>query len=405
MNSFIKYSCICLLLSYLSACKDSSETAKNETHKMTEDTYYTCSMDPQVKESKPGKCPICHMDLTPMKKENSASNEISLSAQQVKLGNIKTLKIGESANAFNERYTGILTINQEKVNTIAAKAMGRIERLYHRTLGEYISENSAVFDIYSEPVAILKRDLIQAGIQRNIPGDLGKNAEAIYLSAKQKLLFFGLSEKQIEQIIQTNDQSPNTTFYSHYKGFVTEILSTEGSYLMEGSAILKIANLNTLWLETQVNVNYSSELKIGQPTLVTFTDFPSKKYTGPVTFINPEISGTSRLMLVRIEIPNADLKLKPGMQGNVEIQHNKIKGMFLPIDAVIQEEYATYIWIEKEKGIYLNKMVTLGKETDGLVEISAGLEIGDKVVISGAYAINSEYRFRKGANPMAGMQM
>jgi membrane fusion protein, copper/silver efflux system len=402
MKYYLIYISFSFLIVMISSCKSSTN---NDEHAMDDDTYYTCSMDPQVKESKGGKCPVCHMDLTPMKKEKSASNEISISEQQIKLGNIKTIVVSESSNALNDRYTGILTINQEKVNTIAAKAMGRIERLYHKTLGEYVSVNSPVYDIYSEPIAIIKQDLIVANKQKSLPGEFGKNAATMLVSAKQKLLYFGLTEKQISQIIQSNDQSPNTTFYSTYSGYITEILNTEGSYLMEGSGILKIANLQSLWLETQVNVNYASRLRIGRSTSVSFVDFPSKKFNGRISFINPEINGSSRLLLVRMDIPNIDLKLKPGMQGSVEIQQANIKGMFLPIDAVIQEQNAAYIWVEKEKGIYLNKMVKLGKETDGLIEISSGLELGDKVVISGAYAINSEYRFRKGANPMAGMDM
>jgi Cu(I)/Ag(I) efflux system membrane fusion protein len=90
-------------------------------HQEGESIFYTCSMDPQIKEDKPGKCPICHMDLTPIKKDNSASNE--LSDQQIKLGNITTQNIEETNNSLKENYTGVLTINQE-IQTISAERWG-----------------------------------------------------------------------------------------------------------------------------------------------------------------------------------------------------------------------------------------------------------------------------------------
>lgn len=376
------------------------KTSNHEGHKMDDVVYYTCSMDPQIKEDKPGKCPICHMTLTPIKEDKSASNQIALSAQQIKLGNINTLELTESSNSIEEKFTGVLSINQEKVHTLAARAMGRIERLYFKSTGDYISKNAPIYDLYSEDLAIAKQDYLIALKQIDLPGVFGKNAKTVAESAKQKLLFFGLSENQIQKIVTQNDQAPNTTFYSTYNGYISEILSTEGSFVMEGTGLYKLSALNSLWLEAQVNVIYANKIRIGQQSKVAFTDFPKKIVFGKVSFINPEINPDTRLLLVRIEIPNNNLTLKPGMQGIIELKQSNLKGFFLPINAVIQEENASYVWLEKEKGVYENAMVITGSETDGLIEIKSGLEKGNKVVISGAYAINSEYRFRKGANPM-----
>ena len=103
-----------------------------------EKVYYTCSMDPQVTEDKPGKCPICHMDLVPIKSTISNSNDITLSEQQIKLGNITTQTVSEVNSSEEQSYTGILTINQEKIKTISVRSMGRIEKLFFKTVGEYV---------------------------------------------------------------------------------------------------------------------------------------------------------------------------------------------------------------------------------------------------------------------------
>jgi Cu(I)/Ag(I) efflux system membrane fusion protein len=393
-----------IVFALLVAC-NSKNKEDHSAHQSDEGVYYTCSMDPQVKEDKAGKCPICHMDLTPMKKDNSASNEIMLSDQQIKLGNINVQTISETENSLRESYTGVLTLNQEKIKSISARAMGRIEKLYFKTEGDYIKKNQAVYQLYSEDIAIAKQDYFTAYKQLSMPGDFGKNAKSMLNAAKQKLLFFGLSNSQIESIKSTSQISPYTTFYSTYSGYISEITTTEGSYVMEGAAIIKLADLSSLWLETQVNVNYAKSLKIGQSAKLSFTDYPNTDVNAKISFINPEINSDSRLLLIRMEVPNSNLLLKPGMQSVAKLTQSNLKAIFIPIDAVIRDENASYIWVEKSHGIFENVMVETGAEADGMIEIKSELDPSKKVVITGAYAINSEYKFRKGSDPMAGMDM
>jgi Cu(I)/Ag(I) efflux system membrane fusion protein len=404
MKKIKKISFLFIVFTVLAACNGKNKE-EHSVLQAEENIYYTCSMDPQVKEDKPGKCPICHMDLTPMKKDSSASNEISLSDQQIKLGNISVRTISESESSLVENYTGVLTIDQKGMKTISARVMGRIEKLYFKTEGDYIQKNQAVYQIYSEDIAIAKQDYFTAYKQLSMPGDFGKNAKSMLNAAKQKLLFFGLSSSQIESIKTSSQISPYTTFYSTHSGYVSEITVTEGSYVMEGAAIIKVANLNSLWLETQVNVNYVKSLKIGQSAKLSFADYPNKEINAKISFINPEINPDSRLLLIRMEVPNPNLFLKPGMQAVARLTQSNLKGMFVPIDAVIRDENATYIWVQKSHGIFENVMVETGAESNGMIEIKSALDPSKKVVITGAYAINSEYKFRKGSDPMAGMDM
>lgn len=404
MKQLQKIALILLAFTVILAC-NSKNKGGHEPHLNGESIFYTCSMDPQIKEDKPGKCPICHMDLTPMKKDNRVSTEISLSDQQIKLGNISTALISESQNSLEDSYTGVLTVNQEKIKSISSRAMGRIEKLYFKTEGDYIQKNQAVYQLYSEPIAIAKQDYVTAYKQLSMPGDFGKNAKNLLEGAKQKLLFFGLSNAQIEGLKKTNEVSPYTIFYSTYSGTVSEIAATEGNYVMEGAPIIKLADLNNLWLETQVNVNYANSLCLGQTAIISFTDYPNKKMKATISFINPEINPDSRLLLIRMEVPNPSMLLKPGMQANAQLKRSNLKGIFIPVDAVIRDENASFIWVEKSHGVFENLMVDTGVESNGMIEIKSELDPNKKVVISGAYAINSEYKFRKGNDPMAGMKM
>lgn len=406
MKKMINYSITVLLLFMVMAACTTKNKEDHSGHEMgKETTFYTCSMDPQIKEDKPGKCPICHMPLTPIKNNDAEANEISLSKQQIQLGNITTQTIAATQNNLEQSYTGVLAINQEKINTISARAMGRIEKLYFKTIGAYVSKNDALYSLYSEDIAIAKQDYFTAYKQLSMPGDFGKNAQNMLNAAKQKLLFFGLSNAQIENIKNSKVISPNTTFYSTASGYISEIMATEGSYMMEGSPVIKLADLSNLWLEAQVNVNYAKSVVLGQNAKVSFIDFPDKTINTNVSFINPEINPDTRLLLIRLQVPNQNLELKPGMQAMVKLNQSIKKGIFIPVDAVIREENASYIWIEKRPGIFENLMVETGVEINGLIEIKSELDSSKKVVITGAYAINSEYIFRKGTDPMEGMKM
>ncbi|RVT75434.1 efflux RND transporter periplasmic adaptor subunit [Flavobacterium sufflavum] len=405
MKTIKTISLLSILFMIIVACNSKNKENHSKHKKGAAITFYTCSMDPQVKEDKQGKCPICHMELTPMKQDDTETNEISLSKQQIQLGNITTQTISETKNNLEQNYTGVLTINQEKIKTISARAMGRIEKLYFKTVGDYVIKNQAVYQLYSEDIAIAKQDYYAAYKQLSMPGDFGKNARNMLNAAKQKLLFFGLTNTQIESLKTSKQLSPYTIFYSTASGTISEISTTEGSYVMEGSPIIKLANLNSLWLETQVNVNYAKNLKIGQKAQITFTDFPDKTINAQVSFINPEINPDTRLLLIRLEIPNPNLLLKPGMQAVAKLTESNIKGLYIPVDAVIREENASYIWVEKRPGVFENLMVETGIETNGMIEIKSEIDSTKKVVITGAYAINSEYKFRKGSDPMEGMKM
>ena len=389
----------------LVACNSKNKEDHSEHNGKTE-SYYTCSMHPQIRADKPGNCPICGMKLILVKKViKEEANEISLSDQQIKLGNITTQSIAETQNSIDQNFTGVLAINQENVNTIATRAMGRIEKLYVKTQGEFVKINQPIYLLYSEDIAIAKQDYKAAYLQLEMPGDFGKNAKNMLNAAKQKLHFLGLTNSQIESLKSSKEISPYTTFYSTYNGYVTEVQTQEGSYVMEGEAVIKLADLNTLWLEAQVNANYLSSIKMGQKAKVSFIDFPNETVNATISFINPEINANTRQLLIRLEIPNSNKILKPGMQAIAKVIQPNIKGIFVPTDAVIRDENASYIWIEKRHGVFENLMIETGIETNGRIEIISEIDTNKKVVITGAYAINSEYKFRKGSNPMEGMKM
>jgi Cu(I)/Ag(I) efflux system membrane fusion protein len=392
---------IVAVLLLFTSCKNKKEIV------IDADTYYTCSMDPQVVEYKPGKCPICHMELTQVKKSSGENKDkILLSEQQVELGNIKTDTIRNGTIGDQLVLTATLNFDQVKANAVSSRVMGRVEKLYFKNLGDYVKRGAALYDLYSEELNNAKQEYLLALEQKkSFANETAIDFDQLLRSAKNKLLLWGMNETQIEELTNNKKATPTTTFYSTAAGYITQLDIREGDYIMEGGTIVKLADLSTLWAEAQVYTSQLAEVDRSSVATVQLPDFDGKEIKGRIEFVNPEINPDTRINLIRVSIPNNGNQLKPGMPAYVILKSRQRNSLTLPIDAVIRDGKGATVWIKTGTHSYKNKMVQVGLESDDRIEIKSGLSAGDVVVISGAYLLQSEYIFKKGANPMSGHDM
>lgn len=390
-----------VLLMAMTSCKNKTKTAVNP------DVYYTCSMDPQVVESRPGKCPICHMELTAVLKSSQQTNdgELSLSPEQMQLGNIAVDTVAKESVGNQIILTGTLDFDETKVNEVSARVGGRIEKLYFKKTGDYISKGAPLYEIYSEELNNAKQEYLLALQKKEALGNSLVNFDDVIAAAKNKLILWGMDEQQIKNITKKTLANPVTVFYSTASGYITQLNVKEGDYVTEGGSIVKLSGLSTLWVEAQVYATQLPELNNAKNVTVKIPDIPGKEIQGVISFQNPELNPSARINLVRIEIPNADNQLKPGMAAFITVKKQKEKGIFLPSDAVLRDGKMATVWLQTSQNKFKSIMVQTGMETGDLVEIKSGIHPEDVVVTSGAYLLQSEYIFRKGANPMSGMDM
>ena len=393
---------IATLFLILASCK-----SKNIATPKDPDTYYTCSMDPQVIEYKPGKCPICHMELTAVKKSNGENkDEILLSEQQIELGNIQSDTIRTGTIGDQLVLTATLNFDQEKANSVSSRVMGRIEKLYYKNLGDYVKKGSPLYDLYSEELNNSKQEYLLALEQKKtFTNETAIDFEQLLRSAKNKLLLWGMSEAQIQELTDNKKATPTTTFFSTASGYITQSDIREGDYVMEGGTIVKLADLSTLWAEAQVYTSQLAEIDRSSIVTVLLPGFEGKEIKGRIEFVNPEINPDTRINLIRVPIPNPGNQLRPGMPAYVLLKSPQRKTLTLPVDAVIRDGKSATVWVKTGTHSFKNKMVTTGLESNDRIEIRSGLTVGDVVVISGAYLLQSEYIFKKGANPMSGHDM
>ncbi len=388
----------CLL--FLTSCNPKEDQA----NMAGPDEYYTCSMDPQVIENKAGNCPICHMKLIKVKKNNLKAGQIKLSDQQIKLANITfdTLRVHKLAKEIT--LTGQVAFDQNYAEAISARVRGRIEKLAVRNIGDYITKGQLIYEIYSEDLNIAQQEYIIASQSENIAPPGNSSPHQFSDAAKNKLLLYGLTPTQIIQLKSTNQVIQSIPFYAGRDGFVSEISVAEGNYVDEGTTLFRLASLSSLWVEAQVYLPYLSYLKIGTKADFSIPSAGDKLFSGKVIFIDPQVQSPDRYVLARFQIANPSLQIKPGMLASITLQTAQRNSLALPVDAIIQDSQGANVWVLNSDGVFENKMVTVGMQNSRQIEIIDGLIEGDVVVITGAYLLNSEYVFKKGANPMEGHQ-
>ena len=390
--------CFSLLMS---SCqnKDKEASTANSTH-----STYTCPMHPQVVKDVPGSCPICGMDLIAVTK--TAGISLTLSDRQQALANVTTAVIGENELSGFKQLNARLAIDPSKSTVVSSRVAGRIEQLFVREPGVKVAKGQPLYKVYSEELATLQKEYLLAVAQvKAFPSD------AIFMrvltGARQKLELYGLQPAQIAAFEKRATPDPFITYYAPQSGTVAEVSVTQGQYVSEGSAILRMESYGNLWVEADVYPSEASLVKSGMQVKVIVAGWEDQPQMVTINFIAPAFQANGQLLQLRGEISNPNNQWQPGLQASVFLPTSAqtAKTLSLPVDAVLRTGDMPHVWIKTGEGIFEPRMVTLGKEGLDLVEIKSGLAKGDEVVITGAYLLYSESILKKGIVPMAGMKM
>lgn len=379
----------------LAACKETKKQSAEA--KKT----YTCPMHPQIIQESPGTCPICGMDLVPFDKNNTDAS-LLLNESQVALANITTVVIGNGSLNNNTVLNGRLTVNPEQTAFISSRVAGRIEVLFVKETGVKVNKGQPLYKIYSEQLASLQQEYLLAVAQaKQFPND--ERFQQIEKSARQKLLLYDQTAAQLQQLIQLQKADPYVTYPAPASGIVAELQVTEGQYISEGGTLMRIEGYNSLWVEADVYPNETANIRKGQVVKVIVPGWEDQPQDMTIQFINPSLQSGSQLMQVRGTIPNPDNQWQPGLQANILVPVKSAgSALTIPAGAVIRDGKGMHVWVEKGRGKFIPRPVKTGLENADVVEITEGLKEGEKVVVTGAYLLYSEYILKKGTDPIAG---
>lgn len=384
-----------IILTLISCGIISCGESNKQTHTHQEQTF-TCPMHPDVVKNEMDICPICHMDLVPVNKNSSKNSELMLSDDQIKLANIRTLKIENSGFSSATELKGMLKSNPLSTLIISSKFAGRIEQLFFKETGLNIKAGQAIFSLYSEELLTLQKDyLLNIKQQKAFPH------EAIYAkltaAAEKKLLLYGFTNGQIQSLNATQNLNPSITVVAERSGVIKEISVSEGQYVSEGSQAFILENFDTLWLEAEVFPHEAKDIKVGQIVKVSVNGFETEPVNAKIAFISPQLQENSQVVLIRTSIPNPDQKYQAGTYASISLPDaSKVDIVKLPVNAVVRDEMHHQIWIRTGNNTFEPRYVELGEENENAIVVTKGINSGDEIVISGAYLLYSEHKLKKG---------
>ncbi len=393
----IIFSLIFFLVLIFSGCKKN----EHENHTTTSDSYYTCPMHPSVVSSTPGACPVCNMSLIKVEKkqnqhEGLKGNFITIDKRQQELAGIITDTVNFTNIVSASSIIGTVSMDEDKIKSISSRAKGRIEKLFVKTTGVYIKSGSPIYSIYSEQLQADEKEYLSLIEKTKIISATSTIEYELLNASKNKLLLWGLSEKQISAIGASGKASSLITFYSPDAGYVIEMNITEGMYVEEGSPLLKITSLTQIWVEAQLYSNEIADISDSKTFQVFSENNPGDVYKGILVYNNPVVEEGRKIHLLKIRVNNSASKFIPGTLVSVIPEKSFTSVLAVPKSAVLLEKMKT-VWVLAHENTFEQRMVETGAENKYWVEIKSGLKKGDVIVKQGAYLISSEFILKSGA--------
>jgi Cu(I)/Ag(I) efflux system membrane fusion protein len=337
--------------------------------------------------------------------------KVEISAEQQKLIGVKTVQVALRPLQKVIRTVGKVEANEHNLATVNAKMEGWIEKLYVDVTGSYVKKGDPLVEIYSPELVASQRELLlalkwtkqsaepkqstSADINRMLAQDVGATLEA----ARQRLLFWDISEEQIKKIEETGKPIRTLTLYSPVNGFVTQKMVVSGMKVMPGEKIFDIADLSSLWVIADVYENELPLIKVGQTAVITLPYLPGRSISSSIDYIYPTISADTRTAKIRLKLHNAEYKLKPQMFANVEIKINMGNKLLIPESAVIDTGRGIVAYVDLGDGSFEPREIKAGLRSDGSIEVLYGLKAGEKVVSQANFLVDSEAQL-KGIKPL-----
>jgi len=283
---------------------------------------WSCSMHPHIKRDGPGQCPICGMDLIPVRQDDASTDheprQLTISPAQRALMKIETVPVARRFPSAELRLVGKVTYDETRLAYITAWVPGRIDDLLVDYTGVTVREGDHMVKLYSPELLSAQEELLQArrglaDLSKSRVSSLRNSARGTVDSARDKLRLWGLSAEQIKEIERTGKASEHVTIYSPASGVVIHRNAQEGMYVDTGSRIFTIADLDAVWVQLDAYESDLRWLRYGQNVNFTTEAFPGETFHGVVSFIDPVLNPTTRTVKVRVNVENKDGRLKPEM--------------------------------------------------------------------------------------------
>ena len=392
--------------------------------------YYTCTMHPSVKSQTPGKCPICSMDLVPVMKRGGeeAKSQASPQTQDVKSGGemkdmpgmpgMKTggetkgpqisefvvpverqqqigvtyAKVERKPLRHTIRAVGMVVPDKGRNWQFVSRVDGYVQKLNVTAPGEIVEKDAPLMSIYSPDLLTSEREFVELLRMRDEARtkDARETPDKLIESAKRRLHLWNVTDAQIDELQRTRKPQENLTLLSPFRGIVQSVPVDQGKGVKVGDMLVEVADLSVVWVWAEFYENELSMLQVGQKIAVTAKSYPGQNFEGTLSLINPFLDEMKRTAKVRIDIPNPEFKLRPGMYVNAELAMDMGEALTVPVSAIMPTGDRNIVFVDKGEGKLEPRIVRLGSKYGDIYEVQSGLQESERVIASANFLIDAE---------------
>lgn len=348
--------------------------------------YYYDPMFPNQKFEKPGKSPFMDMQLEPKYADeggaaSGAAQGVSIDPSAMQNLGIRVVEAKLGSLAATVNVAGTVDFNLRDVAIVQARSGGFVARVYARAPGDVIRAGAPIADVLLPEWGGAQTEFLS--VKR-----LGR--PELTSAARQRLRLMGMSDGLISSVERSGRTNGTVTITSPISGVIQTLDARQGVTLGAGQTLAQVSGIGTVWLNAAVPEAQSGSVRIGQNATATLTAFPGETFGGRIIAILPTAQADSRTLTVRIELANRSGRLRPGMFAQVALGDSAAPTLLVPSEAVIRTGTRTIVMLATGDGRYHPAEVRAGREAGGQTEIVQGLAVGEKVVASGQFLLDSE---------------
>jgi Cu(I)/Ag(I) efflux system membrane fusion protein/cobalt-zinc-cadmium efflux system membrane fusion protein len=293
------------------------------------------------------------------------------------------------------RTTGNVAVDETRLAYVQTRYSGFIQKVFVDATYQYVRKGQPLLTIYSPDLVATEREYLvakqnqQQVSESSVPGVVS-GAASLLDAAAERLKQWGVSRQEIARLESTGQVQQETEVDSPTSGYITERNALPNVAVTPEMRLYTIADLSTVWVQAQVFQDDLARIKIGAPATLTLNTYSGRSFSGRVDFIYPLVDMETRTAKARVIFSNPGLQLKPGMFVNVVLKIPMGRLLVIPASGVLQSGTRQIVFVSRDDGYLEPREVQLGVHIGDDFVVTKGLKVGDKIITSANFLIDSE---------------
>lgn len=388
---------------------DTVATTRQQAEQRTP-LFYRNPMNPSITSPVPAKDEM-GMDYVPVyKDDDQAADEptgtVKINPVTVQSIGVRTVRAERRALAHTIRAVGRVAYDEGRLTRLHPKVEGWVEQVNVNNTGDPVADDQVLLSIYSPQLVATQQELVLAYNNRETLAtspfeDIRKGADEMVSSARQRLQLMDVPQHQLRELERTRQIKKSLHIHAPSDGIVVKIDVREGQYVTPKDQLYMFADLSTVWVYVDIYENEVPWVKAADKATIQVASIPGRTFEGKVAYVYPYLESRTRTVKVRLEFDNSEQLLKPDMFANVTIDAGaQPESIVIPTEAVVRSGPREQVFVVREAGKFEPRPVEIGISADGLTQVLRGLDVGEQVVTSSQFLIDSESKLREATAKM-----